>query len=74
MSLATMPSAARCRVTGIRVDGRLSHRLMEMGLIVGAEVQVVRRAPLGDPLHIRLGDFDLSLRASEADLIDVTAI
>jgi ferrous iron transport protein A len=46
---------------------------MEFGLIEGAEVELVRRAPLGDPLLIRLGDFDLSLRTSEAALIDVDA-
>ena len=46
---------------------------MEMGLIEGTEVQVIRRAPLGDPLHVRVGDYELSLRASEAELIDVDA-
>lgn len=52
----------------------MSYRLMEMGLIEGAEVQVVRRAPLGDPLQVRLGDYELSLRTSEAELIDVAAV
>jgi ferrous iron transport protein A len=46
---------------------------MEMGLIEGKEVQVVGRAPLGDPMRLRLGDYELSLRASEAALIDVAA-
>jgi len=47
---------------------------MEMGLVEGTEVQVVRRAPFGDPLQIRVGDYDLSLRTSEAELIDVTRV
>ena len=47
---------------------------MEMGLIEGAEIQVVRRAPLGDPLHVRVGDYELSLRLAEADLIEVDAL
>lgn len=47
---------------------------MELGVIEGAEVQVVRRAPLGDPLQVRVGDFDLSLRHSDAELIDVSEI
>jgi ferrous iron transport protein A len=47
---------------------------MEMGLVEGAEVRVVRRAPLGDPMQVRVGDYDLSLRASEARLIGVAAL
>ena len=72
MSLARVPLERVVRVTGVRSGGLLSHRLMEMGLIEGAEVQVLRRAPLGDPLHLRLGDYELSLRSSEAELVDVT--
>lgn len=74
MSLALVRLGARCRVIGVRSGNPLSYRLMEMGLIEGAEVQVVRRAPLGDPMHLRLGDYDLSLRTSEAELIDVAAL
>ncbi len=71
MSLARVPLECVVRVVGVRSGGLLGHRLMEMGLIEGAEVQVLRRAPLGDPLHLRLGDYELSLRASEAELVDV---
>jgi ferrous iron transport protein A len=74
MSLAAVPLGARFRVTGIRPGNPLSFRLMEMGLIEGAEVQVLRRAPLGDPLQLRLGDYELSLRGTEAELVDVAAI
>lgn len=72
MSLVGMPPATRCRVLGVRTGSPLSYRLMEMGVIEGTELEVVCRAPLGDPLQIRLGDYDLSLRSSEAELIDVT--
>ena len=74
MSLAGVQPGARLRITGVRSGSPLSYRLMELGLIEGAEVQLVRRAPLGDPLHVRLGDYDLSLRVSEAALIDVAAV
>jgi Fe2+ transport system protein FeoA len=47
---------------------------MEMGLVEGAEVELVRRAPLGDPLQLRLGDYDLSIRSADADLIDVATV
>jgi ferrous iron transport protein A len=71
MSLAAVPFAKPMRVTRIRATGPIAIRLMEMGLIAGAEVQLVGRAPLGDPLRIRLDDSSLSLRHEEADLIDV---
>jgi len=44
---------------------------MEMGLIEGAQVVVLGRAPLGDPLHVRLGDYELSLRCDEAELVEI---
>lgn len=49
-------------------------RLMELGLIEGAEVELLGRAPLGDPIQIRLGDCTLSLRRAEAELVDVTGV
>ena len=74
MSLARVPLGARMRVTGVHSGSPMSYRLMEMGLIEGAEVEVVRRAPLGDPMQLRLGDYELSVRASEAELVDVVSI
>jgi ferrous iron transport protein A len=46
-------------------------RLMEMGLVPGASVSVIRSAPLGDPIHIKLRHYHLALRRSEAELIAV---
>jgi len=47
---------------------------MEMGLIEGARVEVLGCAPLGDPLHVRLGDYELSLRREEAALVDIVSL
>lgn len=74
MSLAGVPLGSRCRVTGIRFASPLAYRLMEMGLIEGAEIEVLRRAPLGDPLQLRVGDYELSVRSCDAALIDVAAL
>lgn len=74
MSLATTPNRSRVRVNGIRSAGASSLRLMEMGLIQGVEVEVIRRAPLGDPMQVQVGDYQLSLRHAEADLVDVSAV
>jgi len=63
-----------CRVTRVQSGTDLGLRLMEMGMVEGALVRVIRRAPLGDPLQIRLGDYELSLRSTEAELVDVDAV
>jgi ferrous iron transport protein A len=51
------------RVVG---NGAVVQRLFEMGLLEGETVEVIAQAPLGGPLEIRLGDYRLSLRRSEA--------
>lgn len=62
--------------SGTVVALRQSHpavvRLMEMGLFEGSRVTVLRRAPMGDPLEIEIGDYRLSLRRDEAELVDVS--
>ncbi len=55
-------------------DTEITSRLIEMGLVKGAEFEMVRRAPLGDPLEIKLKGFLLSLRLSEADFVEVEGI
>lgn len=55
------------------IDGGLDirRRLREMGLTVGVEVELVRRAPLGDPIDIRLRGYHMSLRKSEAACVQL---
>lgn len=52
----------------------LRQRLLEMGLLPGTEVTLLRRAPLGDPLELRLRDYTLSLRAEDAASVSVSPI
>ena len=49
-------------------------RLRELGLLPGTKVQFVRRAPMGDPVEIMIRGALLSLRGTEAELIEVEAI
>lgn len=46
-------------------------RLLDLGLTPSAKVDVVKKAPLGDPIMLKVGDFDLLLSKSEADQIEV---
>ena len=53
-------------VVGVGGDADLRRRLLEMGFCNGVKVEVVRRAPLGDPTEFRLRGYHLSLRQEQA--------
>ncbi len=56
-------------MTEIRVAPENRGRLMEMGLLVGTPVELVRFAPLGDPVEIKVRGYHLTLRRHEAEQI-----
>lgn len=56
-------------ITAVKASGELGRRLMEMGLIPGTEIKIQGRAPLRDPVAIRVMDSTLTLRNNEADHI-----
>jgi len=59
----------KARIRSVTAKGEMSRRLRDMGLVPGTEVKVVGRAPLKDPVALRLRDFTLTLRNNEADCI-----
>ena len=62
-----------CRGSVVTVGGDtdLRRRLLEMGFTCGADVQVIRRAPLGDPIEFRLRGYCLSLRDEQAQHVTI---
>ena len=56
-------------ISRVRGGGELGIRIREMGLVPGADIQVIGRAPLNDPVHIKLYGNNLTLRNNEADQI-----
>jgi ferrous iron transport protein A len=70
-SLAAQLPGTRCRVVHVQGTDPTSQRLMEMGLVHGTEVEVVKVAPLGDPMQITLLGYQLSIRKSEAGRVGV---
>ncbi len=58
-------------IVAVTAKGELGRRIRDMGLVAGAEITVVGRAPLKDPVALRLKDFTLTLRNNEADYITV---
>ena len=70
-SLDRLRVGARARVLAVRGEGAVARRLMEMGVVPGAPVRVIKSAPLGDPLEVRVRNYHLALRRSEAQTISV---
>jgi Fe2+ transport system protein FeoA len=65
-SLDQLQPGQRAQVAALQGEGALVQRLLEMGLLEGEEIEVIAFAPLGDPVEVRLRDYRLSLRRSEA--------
>lgn len=70
-TLAQLRPGERGRVRAIAGDPDATRRLMDLGLIRGTTLEVIRVAPLGDPLEVRLRGFMLTLRRAEAEHITV---
>ncbi len=73
-TLADVPVGRRARVVRVEGDRALRVRLWEMGLSAGTEVDVLKRAPMGDPLELRLRGYHLSLRRAEAGRVWVVPV
>jgi ferrous iron transport protein A len=67
--LTTVALGSVATVTEINVPPGQKPRLMEMGLLVGTKVELVRFAPLGDPVEIKVRGYNLTLRKAEAEQI-----
>ena len=71
-SLDRLRPGERGRIARIDAEPTIKRRLMELGLVPGTEVEMVRAAPLGDPLEVVVRGLHLSLRRSEAGHIHVS--
>ncbi|CAM3292052.1 FeoA family protein [Sporolactobacillus spathodeae] len=60
------------RVAGILGEGALRRRIMDMGITRGAKVTVRKVAPFGDPIEITVRGYELSIRKSEAENIELS--
>ena len=58
-------------ITAVNADGEMGRRIRDMGLVPGTRITIQGRAPLYDPVALRLMGFTLSLRNNEADYIEV---
>lgn len=71
ISLRQMRVGQKGKILKVEARGEVNQRIRDMGLIPGAQVSVVGRAPLKDPVALRLCGVTISLRNKEADFIRV---
>lgn len=74
MNLNEINPKTRCRIIKILGSGGVCRRLLDMGCIKGEEIEVIKVAPLGDPIDIKIKGYHLSLRKEEAKNIEVEII
>src|SRR5262245_48016932 len=72
--LGDLPVGSSAVVDRVRCARPIARRLMEMGLLPGTRVTIVRSAPLGDPLELRVRDYSLSIRRAEAAAVAVVDV
>ena len=58
-------------IAALHGDGTIQQRMLEMGVTDGTEVEVLRFAPLGDPMEIFVRGFHLTLRKSQAAVVEM---
>lgn len=64
----------RVRVRCHHAQGAVRQRLLDLGFVPESEIDVVRMAPLGDPMQCKVANYNVTLRKSEAALIEVEDI
>ena len=69
--LSELKKGERAKIFAFGEDSLLTQRIEEMGITRGEYVEIIRYAPLGDPIEIKIRGYFLSLRRDEAQLIKV---
>ena len=69
MTLKDLPIGKTATVTVVGGEGALRQHFLDMGVIPGAEVTVVKLAPMGDPIQIHLRGYDITIRKEDGEKI-----
>ena len=71
MNLGSAQAGILYKIKELKAEGKLLQKLLDMGFINGAVIEAVRLAPLLDPIEFKIQDCLISLRKSEATLVEV---
>jgi len=71
MKLDDVKSGSIVKIEKVNASGKLMYKLLDMGFVIGTDIEVIREAPLFDPMELKIHNYFISLRKSEAALIEV---
>jgi ferrous iron transport protein A len=74
MTLADLAKGESRNVVSVTGDDAITRRLMEMGVIPGVSVRMIKSAPFGDPLEINVRGYSLALRRNEAESVKLEKV
>jgi Fe2+ transport system protein FeoA len=72
MTLANLNIGEVAKVSAVHGESSISKRLMEMGVVPGVSIRIVKIAPFGCPMEVRVRGFSLAIRRSEAETIEIS--
>nr|WP_320012558.1 FeoA family protein [uncultured Desulfobulbus sp.] len=72
--LCDIAPGQKTRIRCHHAQGAIRQRLLDLGFVPESEIDVIRRAPLGDPIQCKVADYNVTLRNAEAALIEVEEI
>lgn len=70
-TLREVPCGTTVKVTRLNGSGPVKRRIMDMGITKGTEVYVRKVAPLGDPIEVTVRNYELSVRKSDCEMIEI---
>ena len=72
MTLRDLPIGKTATILSVGGEGALRQHFLDMGLIPKGEVTMVKYAPMGDPMELRIHSYELTLRLADAEKIEIT--
>ena len=72
MKLSRLPIGSTATILSVGGSGALRQHFLDMGLIQGTEVTVVKYAPMGDPIELRIHGYELTIRLEDAENIEIS--
>ena len=74
MTLNELKINQSAKIISVGGQGALRQHLLDMGLIPGTQIKMVRTAPMGDPLEFRIYDYELTIRFNDASCIEIQPV
>ncbi|MGE0050874.1 MAG: ferrous iron transport protein A [Arcobacter sp.] len=74
MGLDEVKKGNKVKVLRLNAKGKLLYKLLDMGFVKGVFIEIIREAPLYDPMELKIHNYNLTLRKSEAKLIEIEII